>query len=112
MKNAETLQPWSAIGADQWIQAGRWWLLKVGFMSFGNLTRVCRQCIKQSQIELYATPVSDSAVPLLAYINLIKASWILIDIIACHPQLSFLNSSTHYEVQLLSAVSSSLKGDA
>ncbi|KAI9869368.1 MAG: hypothetical protein M1813_000157 [Trichoglossum hirsutum] len=24
MKNAEVLQPWSAIGADQWIQAGRW----------------------------------------------------------------------------------------
>jgi len=61
------------------------------------------------KIELYATPVSDSAVPLPAYINLIKASWILIDIIACHPQLSFLNSSTHYELQLLSAVSYSLK---
>ncbi|KAH0558859.1 hypothetical protein GP486_004507 [Trichoglossum hirsutum] len=84
MKNAEVLQPWSAIGADQWIQAGRWWLLK-------------------SQMELYAAPVSDHAVPLPAYANLIKASWILVDIIACHPQLSFLNSSTHYEVQLLSA---------
>ena len=29
MKNAEVLQPWATIGADQWIQAGRWWLLKV-----------------------------------------------------------------------------------
>jgi len=29
MKNAEVLQPWGTIGADQWIQAGRWWLLKV-----------------------------------------------------------------------------------
>jgi hypothetical protein len=29
MKNAEVLQPWNTIGADQWIQAGRWWLLKV-----------------------------------------------------------------------------------
>jgi hypothetical protein len=60
-------------------------------------------------MELYATPVSDHAVPLPAYTNLIKASWILIDIIACHPQLSFLDSSTHYEVQLLSAVSHSSK---
>lgn len=34
MKNAETLQPWSAIGADRWIQAGRWWLMKVGSMSY------------------------------------------------------------------------------
>ena len=30
MKNAEVLQPWNTIGADQWIQAGRWWLMKVG----------------------------------------------------------------------------------
>jgi hypothetical protein len=60
-------------------------------------------------MELYATPASDCTVPLLAYINLIKASWILIDIIACHPQLSFLNSSALYEVQLLLAVSFSLK---
>jgi hypothetical protein len=30
MKNAEVSQPWSAIGVDQWIQAGKWWLLKVG----------------------------------------------------------------------------------
>jgi hypothetical protein len=30
MKNAEIWQPWNAIGADRWIKAGRWWLLKVG----------------------------------------------------------------------------------
>jgi hypothetical protein len=30
MKNAEILQPWNTIGADRWIKAGRWWLLKVG----------------------------------------------------------------------------------
>jgi len=30
MENAEeVLQPWNTIGADQWIQAGKWWLLKV-----------------------------------------------------------------------------------
>jgi hypothetical protein len=29
MENAEVLQPWDTIGADQWIQAGKWWLLKV-----------------------------------------------------------------------------------
>jgi hypothetical protein len=29
MGNAEVLQPWDTIGADQWIQAGKWWLLKV-----------------------------------------------------------------------------------
>jgi hypothetical protein len=33
MKNAEILQPWNTIGAHQWIQAGRWWLMKVGVES-------------------------------------------------------------------------------
>ena len=56
-------------------------------------------------MELYTPPVSDQCVPVSAYANLIKASWILIDIIAGHPQLSFFTSSTHFEVQLLSAVS-------
>ncbi|KAF8542005.1 hypothetical protein BDD12DRAFT_730158 [Trichophaea hybrida] len=30
MKNAEVSGRWAAIGIDQWIQAGRWWLLRVG----------------------------------------------------------------------------------
>lgn len=30
MKEAEVGQrKWSAIGVDEWIQAGRWWLMKV-----------------------------------------------------------------------------------
>jgi hypothetical protein len=36
MKNAEILQPWNTIGADRWIKAGRWWLLKVGSRSCTN----------------------------------------------------------------------------
>jgi hypothetical protein len=55
-------------------------------------------------MELYATPESDH-VPVLAYTNLIKASWILVDIIACHPQRPFFDSSTRYDVELLSTVS-------
>lgn len=32
MKSAEAGErKWSAIGVDEWIQAGRWWLMKVGF---------------------------------------------------------------------------------
>jgi hypothetical protein len=49
--------------------------------------------------------VSNDTVPPPAYVNLIKASWILIDIITGHPQLPFFDSSTHFDVQLLSAVS-------
>ena len=84
MKNAEATQPWSTIGVDQWIDSGRWWLLR-------------------SQMEFYAVTVPQQKVPLAAYANLIKASWILVDIIACHPQVPFIKASTHSEVQLLSA---------
>ena len=84
MKSAEATQPWSTIGVDQWIESGRWWL-------------------RRSQMELYAVTVPQQKVPLAAYTNLIKASWILVDIIACHPQVPYIKASTHSEVQLLSA---------
>jgi hypothetical protein len=29
MKEAEMVRPWLATGLDEWIQAGRWWLMKV-----------------------------------------------------------------------------------
>ena len=84
MKSAEATQPWSTIGVDQWIECGRWWL-------------------RRAQMELYAVTVPQQKVPLAAYTNLIKASWILADIIACHPQVPFIKASTHLEVQSLSA---------
>ena len=84
MRNAEVTQPWITIGVDQWIESGRWWLLR-------------------SQMDLYAIPEPKKKIPLTAYANLIKASWILVDIIACHPQVPFIAASTHSEVQLLSA---------
>ena len=31
MKNAEVSQSWRTISLDLWIEAGRWWLLKVSF---------------------------------------------------------------------------------
>ena len=82
MRQAEVLQPWSTIGVDQWIESGRWWLLR-------------------SQMDL-AHLEPGQEVPLAPYTSLIKASWILIDIISCHPQVPFLSSSTHSEVQVLS----------
>lgn len=84
IKSAEVNQPWSTIGVDQWIESGRWWLLR-------------------SQMELYNINEPKQSIPLTAYTNLIKASWILVDIIACHPQVPFIAASTHSEVQLLSA---------
>lgn len=28
-KHTEIIQPWNTIGLDQWIQSGRWWLLRI-----------------------------------------------------------------------------------
>ena len=84
MRNAEVSQSWNTIGLDQWINAGRWWLLR-------------------SQMELYNILTPKQSVPLGAYINLIKACWIVLDIIACHPQVSLMAANKFAEVQLLSA---------
>lgn len=29
LKEAERVRPWRATGLDEWINAGRWWLMKV-----------------------------------------------------------------------------------
>lgn len=39
------------------------------------------------------------------YADLIKAAWILVDIIGRHPQLDFLDSGIRYEVVQLTQVS-------
>ena len=82
MNSAQVSQPWSTIGLDQWIEAGRWWFL--------------RSCM-----ELFAVSKPGQEVPVAAYINLIEASWILVDIIACHPQRFFMTMDTDAEVRLL-----------
>ncbi|KAH0607884.1 uncharacterized protein H6S33_001936 [Morchella sextelata] len=82
MKSAEIGRKWSAIGVDEWIQAGSWWLLK-------------------SQMDLYTGLPSERKITWQGYANLIKAAWILIDIITRHPQLDFLETSTAYGVELL-----------
>ena len=54
-------------------------------------------------MELYTISAPEEKVPLSAYANLIKSSWILVDIIASHPQITFVTASTHLEVRSLSA---------
>ena len=83
MKSAQLSQPWNTIGVEHWIEAGRWWLLKF-------------------QIEHHTISTPNHRILPAAYTNLIKASWILVDVIAGHPQYRFLAANTHSEVQLLS----------
>lgn len=51
MKNAEVGQrKWSSIGVDEWIQAGRWWLMKVCIhrLGFPNVTLISPLCLAGS----------------------------------------------------------------
>ncbi|SCN68613.1 uncharacterized protein FFB20_03142 [Fusarium fujikuroi] len=74
LRSAETgNRPWASIGIDDWLQAGKWWLLKA-----------------RSQMNHLAQGL---AVEAEAYINLFKACWILIDIVSIHPQRMHLGAS-------------------
>ena len=84
MTNAEASQPWSTIGLDQWVGAGKWWLLR-------------------AQLDLRTITKSEQSVAPATYADLIKAAWILVDVIPCHPQYSLIPASKSSELQLLSA---------
>ncbi|KAF5557186.1 hypothetical protein FPHYL_7775 [Fusarium phyllophilum] len=74
LRSAETdNRPWASIGIDEWLQAGKWWLLKA-----------------RSQVNHLAQG-SGAEVP--AYINLLKACWILTEIVSIHPQRTHLGAS-------------------
>jgi hypothetical protein len=79
MRESQVSRPWSAIGFDEWIQAARWWLLK-------------------AQCTLYS-PDSE-VLPAQAFADLLKASFILIDILPQHPQRCFWTSE-YFEVEKL-----------
>jgi hypothetical protein len=57
----------------------------------------------KSQDQFFSTASQDAVIPPQAYADLLKASWILIDIIANHPQQRFWSPTGEYlQVQLLS----------
>ncbi|KAG6997470.1 hypothetical protein G7Y79_00040g076350 [Physcia stellaris] len=85
MKNAEIDQPWSTIGIDRWVEAGRWWLM-----------------IAQMEL-LHISTSEHSVVPYFAYVSLIKSFWILMDVITCHPQLPFHTAGSQAEIRVLSS---------
>lgn len=74
MSKAEADRPWLSFGIDVWMHAGRWWLHKAcsTLCMKGIMNKICAQ----------------------AYTNLLKASWILVDVVAQYPQRPFLHAST------------------
>lgn len=59
----------------------------------------------KAQTDLAEVAVGDQTLPQQGYLDLIKASWILVDVIARHPQLNLLDTSVRYEVEILTEVS-------
>ncbi|KAF4959544.1 hypothetical protein FGADI_1611 [Fusarium gaditjirri] len=66
-------RPWASIAIDDWLQAAKWWLLKV-----------------RSQMKHLA---EGTEIKVHAYVNLLKACWILTDIVSIHPQRIYLGTS-------------------
>ena len=83
-KAAEVVQPWSTIGIDQWLEAGRWWL-------------------QLAQMDLPSGTQPDQSISLPAYANLVKSTWILLDIITSHPQVPFLTATAQAEIRQFAA---------
>ena len=79
MREAQVSRPWAVIGFDECIQAARWWLLKAQYI-------------------LYSP--DSVALPAQAFADLLKASFILIDIFPQHPQRRFWTSEC-FEVEIL-----------
>lgn len=52
-------------------------------------------------MDLYTGPRLKCKISSQGYANLLKAAWILIDIITKHPQLDYLETNTGYGVKLL-----------
>ncbi|KAG6980581.1 hypothetical protein FOFC_04043 [Fusarium oxysporum] len=74
LRSAETdNRPWASIAIDDWLQAGKWWLLKVR-SQMKHLT-------EGTEIKVHT------------YINLLKTCWILTDIVSIHPQRIHLGAS-------------------
>lgn len=59
---------------------------------------------EQSQSASYMTDSSERMLSKQGYADLVKASWILIDVIAQHPQLNLLGSDVRCDAELLAEV--------
>ena len=80
LNEAEKLGRWTSIGFNEWLSAGRWWLLK-------------------AQTQLYAGSPSGK-ISAQAYADLLKASFILVDMFPDHPQRPYW-SREYVHVELL-----------
>ncbi|KAH0533088.1 hypothetical protein TsFJ059_001699 [Trichoderma semiorbis] len=86
-------RPWASIGIDSWLQIGQWWLMKA-----------------ESQLGVAPESRVYDATCNQGYTNLLKACWILTDIIATHPQRTHMGASNDrraYHIQRLTQATTS-----
>lgn len=82
-EEAEKRGSWLAIGIDAWVQAGKWWMMR-GQLSLKGGEQHCPK-------------------PYQAYLNLLKASWILTDVLSTWYMRTFaVDNNKNQEVLRLS----------
>ncbi|RPA79535.1 hypothetical protein BJ508DRAFT_211068 [Ascobolus immersus RN42] len=101
-RNAEEKRNWASIGVSEWINAGRWWLMQVPCPNL--LCGIQLMNDTQSQQALQKPKRWDPSAKGLRVLHLVKAAWILIEVVILHPQLSFLETEMRSEVKILSDV--------
>ncbi|PNP86445.1 hypothetical protein FNYG_00147 [Fusarium nygamai] len=90
LRSAETdNRPWASIGIDDWLRAGKWWLLKVTDKQALQHKRTNAQQVRSQMNRL----TDGTEIKVHAYINLLKACWIFADIVSIHPQRVHLGAS-------------------
>ena len=82
LRASEKTRPWTVIGFDEWVQAGRRWLGLSRFQLLGGIDS------------------DDAATKAQGYVNLLKAAWILVDILPKHPHLRHWTMSPMHTVFL------------
>jgi hypothetical protein len=78
LRNAEIFQPWLWTSFEEWVQVGKWWLLK-------------------AQRELSSTSAPTEKFSTQAYVDLLKTAWVVSDVLSKHPQSKFGSSSNAYK---------------
>ncbi|KAL7915141.1 hypothetical protein GGI35DRAFT_488936 [Trichoderma velutinum] len=88
-------RPWASIGIDNWLQIGQWWLMKA-----------------ESQLGVASEAHEYKATYNQGYTNLLKACWILTDVIAIHPQRAHMGASNDrraHHIQRLTQASKTIR---
>lgn len=112
LQNAEPdNRPCASIGIGSWLQIGQWWLMKVECLNMLPHAIVADEREQaQSQLTVALQIGEERAIYNQGYANLLKACWILTEVIDRHPQRYHLGASNDrraHHIQRLTQASKS-----